>query len=126
MDDLVFTIVKMVVMAVAAIIGVVITRYAIPWINSLKDDANYAQLISIVEAGVKAAEQVFKEPQSGAQKKQHVIEFVTKWLNDAGIEITESQLSELIEAAVFNMHLEQDGVDVDEPVLSLEDKADGE
>lgn len=126
MDDLVFTIVKMVVMAVAAIIGVLITRYAIPWINSLKDDANYAQILSIIEAGVKAAEQVFTEPHSGAQKKQHVIEFVTQWLKDAGIEITESQLSELIEAAVFNMHLEQDGVDVDNSLDILEDKQDGE
>lgn len=124
MSDLVFTIVKIVVMAVAAIIGVVITTYVIPCINAMKQDSKYAQILTIVEAGVKAAEQVFKEPQSGAQKKQHVIEFVTKWLADHGVEITESQLSELIEAAVFNMHLEQDGVD--EPVLSLGDKADGE
>lgn len=107
MSEFWFDLVKMVVVVVAAIIGVVITTYVIPWVTALKNDSRYAQLFAIIEAGVKAAEQVITTPHSGAEKKQRVIEFVSAWLMERGISITSAQLSELIEAAVFNMHLEQ-------------------
>ena len=42
----------------------------------------------------------------GKLKKQEVIDFVVEWMDDHGVVITEEQLHQLIEAAVFSMNLE--------------------
>ena len=52
---------------------------------------------------VLAAEQILREPGSGVEKKKMVTEFVIKWLSDRGINISESELDILIEAAVKKM-----------------------
>ena len=41
----------------------------------------------------------------GPVKKDNVIIFMTEWANNAGIEITQDQLSQLIEASVYEMNM---------------------
>lgn len=60
----------------------------------------------MVEIAVKAAEQTIKGSGQGAVKKDEVIKFVSKWMIAHGVLITEEQLDQLIEAAVFNMKRE--------------------
>ena len=84
-----------------------VTVYLIPYLHTLKSDTKYSTLVSIVETAVRAAEQTIKGDGKGAEKKQQVTEFVSRWLADHGINISAEQISELIEAAVFNMHLEE-------------------
>ena len=60
----------------------------------------------MVILAVKAAEQTFKEPGSGKAKKAEVIRFVSEWLTKHGMKVTDEELSQLIEAAVYQMKQE--------------------
>lgn len=98
MNDVTFTILKVVVSVCSALI----TVYLIPYIYTLKEDKRYASLVAMVEVAVKAAEQTIGAGQ-GALKKSEVIDFVSKWMNDNGVKITEEQLSQIIESAVYQL-----------------------
>lgn len=90
---------------VVSICAALVTVYAVPYLKTLKDDKRYASLIEMVEVAVLAAEQTIGAGQ-GAAKKSEVIDFVTRWMEDRGIYITQEQLSQLIEAAVYQMKQE--------------------
>lgn len=101
MNDLTFNILKIVISASFAIL----TLCIVPYIRKLMEDEKYAQLLDIVEIAVRAAEQTMGAGE-GKLKKQEVIDFVVEWMDDHGVVITEEQLHQLIEAAVFSMNLE--------------------
>ena len=98
MSEITFQILKLVV----SICTILITIYIVPYIYTLKEDKRYASLISMVEVAVRAAEQTIGAGQ-GEAKKQEVVEFVSKWMSDNGIEISQEQLSQLIECAVYGL-----------------------
>lgn len=99
MNEISFMFLKVVVAVCAALI----TAYVVPYLRALKNDTRYGMVIDMVTLAVKAAEQTFREPGKGAEKKAEVIRFVSGWLGDKGIEITEDELNQLIESAVFAM-----------------------
>lgn len=103
MNDLTFDILKVVVSISCALIS----AYLVPFIRNKLQDAEYQSLFKIVEIAVRAAEQTLTGAGKGRIKKQEVITFVTSWCKQHGITITDEQLSQLIEAAVFNMNLEK-------------------
>ena len=103
MNDITFTILKAVVSVCAALI----TAYVIPYLKTKLADAKYERLLKIVVTAVEAAEQTFKKAGQGAVKKDDVLVFVTKWMVDHGINITQEQLDRLIEATVFEMNKEK-------------------
>lgn len=100
MNDLTFNILKIVLAVSAAII----TTYLVPYIKEHIDCSKRDTLSGIVKTAVEAMEQVVKESGKGAVKKQQVIAFVTAWINEHKIDITEDQLDMLIEAVVFEMN----------------------
>ena len=102
MNEWTFMLLKVVVSVCAA----VITAYLIPYLRTLVHDKRYAALIDIVALAVRAAEQTIKESGQGALKKEKVIEFVREWMNKQGIDITYEQLSDLVEACVYQMKQE--------------------
>lgn len=81
-----------------------ITRYLIPYIKRLIHDSQYSELLDIINQAVEALEQTVKKSGMGACKKAEVVKFVTNWLNEKKIVISEEQLDKLIEAAVFTMN----------------------
>lgn len=101
MNDITFNILKIVI----AVASVLITTYLIPYIKTKTQDARYQKLLHIVEVAVKAAEQTIGGGQ-GKIKKEEVIAFVTDWMVNHGIMITQEELSQLIEAAVYGMKQE--------------------
>ena len=101
MTDLTFNILKIVVSVVAALIAL----YLVPYLKNKLQDDKYAQLMLMVTTAVQAAEQTIGTGQ-GKLKKAEVISFVSDWMNKNGIVISEDQLSQLIESAVFQMNLE--------------------
>lgn len=107
MNEITFEIIKILVMAFFAILGVVIAKVMVPYVNSLTLNEEQAFLISIVESAVKALEQIVKDSGQGKLKKQQVIAFVRGELQKKGITITDEQLDKLIEAAVYAMKHEQ-------------------
>lgn len=102
MEDITLMILKIVVSICAALI----TVYVVPYLKTLRQDKRYASLMDMVEVAVKAAEQTIKEPGQGDYKKAEVIAFVSDWMTEHGIKISQEELSQLIECAVFSMKQE--------------------
>ena len=93
-----------VLVGVMIICIILITRYLIPYIKRLIHDSQYAELLDIIEQSVDALEQTIKQSGMGKVKKAEVVKFVTNWLNEKEITISEEQLDKLIESAVFTMN----------------------
>ena len=102
MNDITYMILKIVITVCAALF----TAYVIPYLKTLRSDKRYTALIDIVKVAVLAAEQTITGSGKGEAKKEQVVEFVRDWMNKQGIDITYDQLSQLIEAAVYNMKQE--------------------
>ena len=101
MDDLTFIVLKIVVSVSAALIS----AFVIPLLKEKITDMRYQRLLDMVEIAVRAAEQVIGDG-NGHIKKDEVIKFVTDWMASHGIRVTEEQLDQLIEAAVYSMNNE--------------------
>lgn len=97
----------MVLRVVVCICATLITLYVIPYIKTLKEDTRYKNMIDLIAVAVRAAEQTITGSGQGALKKEKVMEFVRTWLNAQGIFITDTQLSDLVEAAVYALKQEQ-------------------
>lgn len=102
MDNVTMMILKLVISVCAALI----TAYAVPYLKTLKNDARYERMLDMVALAVRAAEQTTTGQGQGAVKKAEVIKFVSEWLYGKGINITEDELDQLIEAAVYSMKQE--------------------
>lgn len=101
MDDMTFIILKIVVSVAAALV----TGFVIPLLKEKITDIRYQRLLDMVEVAVRAAEQTIGDGY-GHVKKDEVIKFVTDWMLSHGIKVTEEQLDQLIEAAVYSMNNE--------------------
>lgn len=101
MNDITFNLLKIVISVVAAMLA----YYIIPVLKNKLQEDKYSQLVVMVHTAVQAAEQTIGKG-NGSLKKEEVIRFVTEYMNKAGIVISEDQLNQLIEAAVFQMNLE--------------------
>jgi len=95
---------EILVKIIFSIVLILISTYLIPYLKTLRDDVRWQKLINMVEAAVNAAEQTIKEPGSGKEKKEMVVKFVTKWMEEQGISVTEDEVDALIEAAVKKMN----------------------
>lgn len=99
MSDITFMLLKIVVTVCAALV----TAYVVPYLRTLRSDKRYSALIDMVRVAVLAAEQTITGSGQGAVKKEQVLDFVRAWMQKQGIDITYDQLSQLIEAAVYDM-----------------------
>ena len=95
---------EIIVKIIFSIVLILISTYLIPYLKTLRNDVRWQKLINMVEAAVNAAEQTIKEPGSGKEKKEMVVKFVTKWMEEQGINVTEDEVDALIEAAVKKMN----------------------
>lgn len=102
MNDLTFNILKIII----SVATVLISAYVIPLLKEKLNDSKYQRLLEMVEIAVRAAEQTIKGSGQGAIKKDEVTLFVTEWMRTHGIMITQDQLDQLIECAVYNLKLE--------------------
>ena len=98
MNDFTFNLLKVVV----SLATVLITTQLIPLIRLKIADSKYEKLLEMVEIAVRAAEQTIGSGQ-GKLKKEEVITFVTNWMVNHGVSITQDQLEQLIEAAVYQL-----------------------
>lgn len=103
MNDLTFNILKIVVSVVTALVA----YYAIPYIKRRIESDKYNELLEMINVAVQAAEQSVKGKGMGALKKENVTTFIKSWLAQVGLDITDEQLSQLIEAAVFELNKEK-------------------
>ena len=82
--------------AVIALIAALITTFLIPYIKGKISKQQYDKLMEAVRIAVAAAEQLFTSPQSGADKKQYVQEFLAA----QGYDVSEKEIDTMIEATV--------------------------
>lgn len=93
-----------VLLGVVIVISVILTRYLVPYFKSQIQETQYMEVLDIIERAVLSAEQVLHAPNQGKAKKAEVVAFVSHYLAERGIHITEEQLDKLIEAAVYTMN----------------------
>lgn len=88
-----------IVSAVVGLICALITAFVIPWIRSKTTAEQQKTINDIVSIAVQGAEMLYKGSGRGAEKKQHVIDY----LNQHGIILDEDTLNHYIEAAVLKL-----------------------
>lgn len=118
MNELVFEVVKVVVMAVVA--GVCV--YLIPLIRKRIGNENLELMETWATNAVLYAEQWIKSP--NGRKKDMVTEFLKKVRDEYKIDITDEQINILIESAVKQMKMEDVSLDIESEIEVKED--DGE
>lgn len=102
MNDIIFEVIKsLVVIAV-----MVLVRYAVPFLKAKIKDSNLEWLYDWAVYAVEAAEQTHTGTGLGAVKKATVKEFLLKAAKEAGVSVTDDQVENLIESAVYAMKQE--------------------
>lgn len=89
----------MIIKLILAILSVIITSYVIPFIKSKMDSTKYNDLLTLIEKCVQAAEKIYSA-EEWSQKKEYVLELVSAYAMDKGIDIDPSELNALIEGFV--------------------------
>lgn len=118
MGEIVFEIIKVVVMVTA----LVIARYLVPWIKEKIGADKLAEVEKWVKYAVLKAQQVLWE-ETGADKKAYVTEFLKELLIAKNIALSDEQLDVLIEAAVKQMKIEENAGVVIEAVDEVPESA---
>ena len=89
---------QIVIDAVIAIVLVVVTRYVVPYLQTVVNTKDRQALVCFITELVTAAEQMFKESGQGVAKKEYVVEA----LACSGYEV-DHEVDALIEAAVYRL-----------------------
>lgn len=117
MNNLIFNVLMALIVAIAGIIA----RQLMPFLKAKKDEAltklrqtQWSWAADIIDAVVRAVEQTVSEEIHGQDKKLLAVQYIAKYLQQAGIELSMDQIDSLIEAAVQQMNA--DTVQLAEPV----------
>ena len=100
MNEVLFEILK----AAVVLAAVILVRYAVPYLKMRVEESKYAWLVKWAEIAVRSVEQTITGSGDGAEKKAVVTKFLKEMLARKNIDISDSQLDNLIEAAVFAMN----------------------
>lgn len=105
MSNIIFDIIRIVVFAVFMIASKYIIPLVVSWLKNHISENQYQLLIAVINSAVHALEQEYKgQTGQGTFKKEQVTAYVKEYCEKHGIEITDEQLSTLIEAAVYGMN----------------------
>lgn len=100
MNEQVFNIVLLLI----PVIGTVVTGILIPYLKTKITSAQLDEITKWVSKAVDAAEVLFDTPNSGAKKREYVIEFIDKMFNAKKEVITKDQIRILLESAWKQMN----------------------
>lgn len=99
MNEILFEILKAVMIVIIALVG----RYGIPYLKQLAENKKCDWVVKWVEIAVDATEQTVFGDKKGTERKVIVTKFIKKLLLQKNISMSDEQLDNLIEAAVFAM-----------------------
>ena len=102
MNDIMFTILQ----AILSLSIILIMRYVLPYLKVKLQSVCDAYLFNAIRDAVKSVEQTIVGEKMGQAKKEEVEWRIVKWANAHKIAITQEQLSDLIETAVWTMNNE--------------------
>lgn len=100
MNEILFEVLK----AAVVVAVILLVRYAVPFIKARIETSEYDWIIKWAEIAVRSAEQTILGSGTGKDKKAIVTEFLKKLLISKNISLSDEQLDNLIEAAVFAMN----------------------
>ena len=103
MNDILYEILKSVVVLVL----ILITRYAIPYLKQKAENSKYDWVVKWVDIAVKSTEQTIFGDKMGPERKAIVTRFIKKLLLQKNIALSDEQLDNIIESAVFAMKNKQ-------------------
>ena len=86
--------------ALGVLLGAVILYVIVPYIKSKTTEAQQQSINDWVRIAVEAAEQIYTGSGRGAEKKAHVLAF----LSSKGITLDEASVDAMIEAAVLELN----------------------
>lgn len=99
------TMVKVLELIITALM-MVITRYLVPYLQSVINEKADATTRKIIKESVVAMEVIFAANGTGALKKEEATKFVVNYLSNRNIKISDEEVNVLIEAAVNAMKKE--------------------
>ena len=88
-----------IIQAIIVLIGTIITCVLVPWIRSKTTKEQQEEIKQWVKIAVAAAEQIFVGQGRGEEKKQWVLEFLSKY----NLKIDLDAIDAMIEAAVWEL-----------------------
>lgn len=88
-----------IVEAVLVLIGTLITTLLVPYIKKKTTVAQREEIVGWCRIAVAAAEQIYAGQGRGEEKKQ----FVLAWLEDHGVDLNDSKIEAMVEAAVYEL-----------------------
>lgn len=100
MSDLAFYLLEVVVVVAITLL----LRWVVPNLISALRERNYMLAADIIENAVKAAEQMFIGHGRGSEKYEMVLNTIMEMLQKYHIELTETQIEQLIESAVQSLN----------------------
>lgn len=104
MNNILFSLLEIIVMFST----LAVMRYLIPYfkirLSKIIDEFTFAEILK----EVKSVEQTILGSKQGTAKKEEVIIRITNFINNHGIKITQKQISDMIEAAVYVMKHERE------------------
>lgn len=103
MNDIIFEIIK----STVVIVIMVLVRYAVPYLKAQVKNSDLSWIYDWAVYAVKAAEQTNTGSGTGTLKKSLVKDFLIKVSAESGLNITDAQLENLIESAVYAMKQEE-------------------
>ena len=89
--------------ASVVLVLILLTRYAVPYLKQVAENSKYDLVVKWAEVAVKSAEQTVFGDKKGPERKAIVTAFIKKLLLQKDISISDEQLENIIEAAVFAM-----------------------
>lgn len=96
-------IIEAVVTVIIAVATGVLIPWAKSWLGTKLDKATMENLEEWAKVAVEAAEQIFTNPKTGSLKKSYVIECLHNTFKELKINITDEQLNNIIESAVYKL-----------------------
>jgi hypothetical protein len=81
--------------AILVVLGIVFTRYLLPWAKAKMGEAKFNEIYNKVETAVTAAEKVYEASGMGPEKRKYVLEYLRK----KGVDVTDADIDIMIEAA---------------------------
>lgn len=106
-EEIIMVDITPIINAVIALLTAVLSVFFIPWLKSRTTEQQRKELSAWVKIGVAAAEQLYKGSGRGEEKKQYVLDFLSK----NGLVFDEQSILAMIEAAV--LQLKSSGLPID-------------
>lgn len=112
-SELINSVVEILLPVLATILTTVCSWIGLKIKKLYEEKVNTETKRQVVELTVKYIEQVYQDLH-GKDKLKKALETATEWLNTKGLQVTEAELTILIEAAVHNLNLEGIFIETDD------------